>query len=169
MRLTEYLVKDYIIYCDLDDVLVDFLRGVQETVDPSVSTNKGFSKLRDIVWSRIDKIGASWWADLPWKRDGKQLWNYIKKYKPIILTARPSTQDFAVKGKKEWVGRELGPEFAKTAIVTLGIKKQNWADPNSILIDDRDRNINQWRSRGGIGVLHTKTSDTIKQLKGLGL
>jgi hypothetical protein len=48
-------------------------------------------------------------------------------------------------------------------------KKQEFASPNSILIDDREKNIEQWRNAGGIGVLHTDAASTIKQLKDLGL
>jgi len=35
--------------------------------------------------------------------------------------------------------------------------------------DDRESNIDQWRAAGGIGILHTSASDTIRQLKKLGL
>ena len=41
--------------------------------------------------------------------------------------------------------------------------------PNHILIDDRLSNIEQWRSQGGIGILHTSAVNTIQQLKELGL
>jgi hypothetical protein len=34
-----------------------------------------------------------------------------------------------------------------------------------ILIDDRVDNVEQWRSQGGIGILHKNTADTIKQLQ----
>ena len=37
------------------------------------------------------------------------------------------------------------------------------------LIDDMERNIQQWKDKGGIGILHTSAADTIKQLKELGL
>ena len=47
--------------------------------------------------------------------------------------------------------------------------KQKYAAPNHILIDDRKSNIDQWVSRGGVGILHTSTADTIRQLKKLGL
>jgi hypothetical protein len=47
--------------------------------------------------------------------------------------------------------------------------KQNYSGKNKILIDDRPDNIEQWRSKGGIGILHTSAQDTIKQLQNLGL
>ena len=33
----------------------------------------------------------------------------------------------------------------------------------------RVSNIEQWKSQGGIGILHTSAADTIKQLQKLGL
>ena len=38
----------------------------------------------------------------------------------------------------------------------------------TILIDDYAKNISQFKARGGIGILHTSTSNTISQLKKLG-
>ena len=47
--------------------------------------------------------------------------------------------------------------------------KKNYANANSILIDDMQKNIDQWRAAGGIGILHTSAASTIEQLKKLGL
>ena len=48
-------------------------------------------------------------------------------------------------------------------------QKQQLATSESILIDDRQINIDQWEDAGGIGILHTSTNNTISQLKELGL
>ena len=53
---------------------------------------------------------------------------------------------------------------------SLGIKtdKQKFAMTNNkpnLLIDDYIKNINEWESRGGIGVHHTSPSNTIAELK----
>ena len=55
------------------------------------------------------------------------------------------------------------------SILAAADKKQNYAKGNRILIDDRPDNIAQWKSQGGIGILHTSAQDTIKQLQNLGL
>jgi hypothetical protein len=50
-------------------------------------------------------------------------------------------------------------------------EKQNFAKVGglpTILIDDYAKNISQFKARGGIGILHTSTSNTISQLKKLG-
>jgi hypothetical protein len=54
-------------------------------------------------------------------------------------------------------------------ILTPARFKQKYSGENNILIDDREDNIQQWKDKGGIGILHTSTANTIKQLKDLGL
>ena len=48
-------------------------------------------------------------------------------------------------------------------------EKQNFAGKDIILVDDHKKNIREWESAGGTGILHTNTNNTIKQLKGLGV
>ena len=50
-------------------------------------------------------------------------------------------------------------------------QKQNFtkvAGQPAILIDDYKKNVDQFKQRGGIGILHTTTSNTIRDLKKLG-
>ena len=69
-------------------------------------------------------------------------------------------------GKRIWRKRNLP---STKLILAQAIKKQNYAAPNHILIDDRESNIDQWIKAGGIGILHTDTASTIKKLKELGI
>ena len=70
-------------------------------------------------------------------------------------------------GKKAWVSDNLGK--VKGLILVYAYKKPEYSGKNRILIDDRAQTIKEWRSKGGIGILHTSTSDTIEKLKKLGL
>ena len=71
----------YIIYCDMDGVLVDFEKGYYDLTGTST---KQFPKGDNSFWQPISDAGAEFWATLPWMPDGKELWNYIKKYNPNI-------------------------------------------------------------------------------------
>ena len=153
----------YTIYCDMDGVLVDFDRGYQELT--GMTTQQADAMGGDTFWEPLTKAGAKWWITLNWMSDGKQLWNYIKKYTPILLSA-PSQQESSRLGKRVWVKREL-PDVK--LILRPASQKQQYASPTSILIDDRQKNIDQWEAAGGIGILHTSTANTIEQLKKLGL
>jgi len=154
----------------MDGVLVDFIKGIQDRIDPTMNGDwDAWALIKKDTCAEVKKIGSSFWLDLEWTRDGKKLWEYIKKYNPIILTAKPRTVESAIKGKQQWISKHLGSNFTSKVIITTGPKKQNYANEKSILIDDSERNIKQWISKGGIGILHKNTNDTINQLKRLGI
>ena len=147
----------------MDSVLVDFDLGYQELT--GMTTQQADTNGVEAFWEPLTKAGAKWWITLNWMSDGKQLWDYIKKYNPILLSA-PSREDSSKLGKRVWVKRELP---GVKLILKYASQKQEYASPTSILIDDRQKNIDQWEAAGGIGILHTSTPNTIEQLKQLGL
>jgi len=165
IKLTELLEEvennKYTIYCDMDGVLVDFDEGYKDM------TGKYPKEAGDgpEFWEPIHKAGASFWIKLKWMLDGKTLWNYISKYNPILLSA-PSKEESSKIGKRVWKKNNL-PDVK--LILTPARFKQKYSGENKILIDDREDNIQQWRDKDGIGILHTSAADTIKQLKELGL
>ncbi len=153
----------YTIYCDMDSVLVDFDLGYQELT--GITTQQADANGVEAFWEPLTKAGAKFWITLQWMPDGKQLWDYIKKYNPILLSA-PSREESSKLGKRVWVKRELP---GVKLILKYASQKQEYASPTSILIDDRQKNIDQWEAAGGIGILHTSTANTIEQLKQLSL
>ena len=153
----------YKIYVDMDGVLVDFDGGYEKLT--GMTTREADEKGPEFFWKPISKAGAKWWITLNWMPDGKQLWDYVKKYNPELLSA-PSREEASKMGKRIWVKRELP---GAKLILRSADKKQEFASPTSILIDDREKNIEQWEAAGGIGILHTDTASTIKKLKELGL
>lgn len=154
---------NYSIFIDLDGVLVDFDRGYQELT--GITTQQADTNGVKAFWEPLTKAGAKFWITLNWMSDGKQLWDYIKKYNPILLSA-PSREESSKLGKRVWVKREL-PNVK--LILKPASQKQQYASPTSILIDDRQKNIDQWEAAGGIGIHHTSAANTLKQLKQLGI
>ena len=157
--------KKYTIYSDMDGVLVDFnerFKRFSNGVPPTEYEQK-FGK--DKFWEIIDGTGVRFWVGMDWMSDGKQLWNYIKEYNPTLLSS-PSRSNYSRIGKRIWRKRNLP---STKLVLARAANKQNYADPNSILIDDRESNIDQWIKAGGIGILHTDTASTINKLKELGL
>jgi len=154
----------YIIYCDMDGVLVDFERGYYELT--GIHT-KQYVKGDSAFWKPISEEGASFWANLPWMSDGQELWRYIQKYKPNILSA-PSQDPSSKVGKEAWLKVNLQNSFKKAYFYNRANKKL-FAGPNRILIDDMEQTINEWNDAGGVGIFHTSAANTIKQLKKLGL
>jgi predicted kinase len=156
--------QQYKVYCDMDGVLVDFERGYNDlTGKKTPGVDSTYNK--EDFWGAITKAGSKFWADLNWMPDGQQLWDYINQYNPKLLTA-PSREHSSVIGKKEWISKNI----PGTPVVFRQAKdKKDLAEPNAILIDDRKDNIQQWIDAGGIGIRHTSTESTIKQLQKLGL
>lgn len=156
--------QQYKIYCDMDGVLCDFDKRFEQFsgMSPKEYESKYGTKK---FWELIDKIGTQFWSKMPWMPEGKQLWQYISKYKPDLLSA-PSQKATSRYGKRLWVNENIP---GAKLILANREKKQNYSKKNSILIDDRPDTIDEWNSRGGIGILYTSTLDTIKKLKELGL
>ena len=154
--------QKYIIFCDLDGVLTDWDGAVEKlghgTID-DIKKKHG----EDFVWKLIIKAGIHFWSDMSWTKDGKQLWDYIKRYRPTILSAPIAAQSSKI-GKKIWVKKNLGQV---KLILESSKKKHLHATPNAILIDDRPDNIARWKQAGGIGILHTDAVSTIEKLKEL--
>ena len=99
---------------------------------------------------------------------GNVLWNSIKNLDPIILSAI-GTND--VDNKKQTKTKQVVDYLKPTPSIkflTNGTDKgKQYANKNSILIDDEDVNIQSWKNNGGIGIKHNKDSvqTTINQLK----
>lgn len=106
--------------------------------------------------------------------DADELWAYIARYDPVILTGLPRG-NWAEPQKRKWVAREIGPHVkvitcmakdkAKYAMEHMGTDNLNGA----ILIDDRPQHQAVWEDAGGRWITHTSAKDTIAQLKALNL
>jgi hypothetical protein len=155
----------YKIFSDMDGVLTDFDESFKKASDGIAPRDyeKKFGK--DKFWELIDGGGVGYWVGMPYMPDGETYWNYIKDY-DVELLSSPSRSNTSRLGKRLWVRNNM--PGVKLTLAQAYLKK-NYAAPNHILIDDRESNIDQWRAAGGIGILHTSASDTIRQLKKLGL
>lgn len=190
MRLNELSMeqdpqeKSYTIFCDLDGVLADFkaemsnkvfkdtqqeLGGDGEYTDARYSSDPQF---RSYMWKAVSayqkKHGPVIWRDLELLPDAMELWNYLKRHNPQILTATGDEKYQALPQKREWVTKHLGSSIRINHVRAAPLKVQ-FAGPNHILIDDQLRAIDPWVAAGGIGIHHTSAANTIAELKKLGV
>jgi predicted kinase len=159
--------KKYMLYCDLDGVLVDFEKGVFEL------TNKCPAQFINVgdMWKSINKKD-NFWLDLSWTSDGKHLWDYILNNKNLwncqVLTGVPSdgkSKKIAENQKKMWCEKNLN---TNTIINTcLSNQKSKFSGKNKILIDDRLKYKGDWEKNGGIFIHHINTAQTIESLESL--
>jgi hypothetical protein len=152
------------IYCDLDQVLVNFMKGADAAVGGSFVDSD-----RATRWDKINQV-KGYWEKLEWMPGSKRLYQFIAKYDPHVLSAFSGKDPTSKIGKLKWLAKNTN--FKKPNInLVLRSQKQKFAmtggKPN-ILIDDYIKNITEWESKGGIGVHHTNVAITIGKLKRLG-
>ena len=150
------------IYLDLDGVLTNLEGAVSKlglgTFDELEKRSPG------LVWKLIAKEGVKFWSQMEWMKDGRKLWDYVKHY-PVTILSAPTKNPSSIKGKNIWINIELGKDVKR--IIVPRKEKKNYANQHSILIDDMVKNISEWKTDGGIGILHEDAETTIKKLKSI--
>ena len=146
-KLRRGTLNNKILFCDLDGVLANFEQGVINRFKKTPDELKPA-----IMWGVINKSNT-FFDTLPWMQKGRELWEEIKKYDPIILTGVPKgSSGKAAEQKRKWCARELGPDIH---VITCATKdKPKYCLSNSILIDDRTDNLNAWNEKGGTFILY---------------
>ena len=160
-------ISQYKIYCDMDGVLTDF----EERFDHFTGMHPQEYEKKygtPAFWNLIDvKIGLRFWADMNWMPEGQKLWSFISKYNPDLLTS-PSRDNTSRLGKNTWVKNNIAS--SPKVIFAYSKSKQKYANENSILIDDKPSNIEEWTESGGIAIRckNGNVTDVIRKLKELG-
>jgi len=167
-----------ILYVDMDGVLVDFHKEASKRIGYDIDGKEfqdfGQNKRNQAYSEACDTV--EFWSQLEPMQDYDELWGFVRYWNPQILTAYPqwgkSAIEVAIKGKKLWNKTHMMVPDNRFHVVAR-VQKQNFAlnsvtkHPN-VLIDDKDKNIEEWIKAGGIGILHISAKDTIKQLERIG-
>ena len=190
------VMEKYQIFCDMDGVLVDLVGGVGAAVyaDPPEDASENYIKAqhkamealegKSLKPEHLDKNSPSFkketrnflyrvmshnrhfWINLKWMPEGKELWNYIKKYDPVILSKPTDLQ--AVIGKKKWVKDNLGLSKEHVQIRYDKTPYAKYQGKIGILIDDFESNTSKFHGAGGRTILYKNVDQAIKELKPLG-
>ena len=155
------------IYCDMDGVLADFMVAAKKATGMTFTQSDS-----DKHWAVIRKT-QNFWSDMPWMPGGRQLWSYIKKYDTHILSAYTPEDPNCIPGKRTWLRRNVSISSGNINLVRRRDKKKfamrsGGKRQPAILIDDFKNNVDEFKAAGGIGIHHTNTAKTIKELKRLG-
>jgi phosphopantetheine adenylyltransferase len=164
----ENMGKDYKIYLDMDGVIVDFDKRFTDLagMGPREYENSfGKEKFWNFIDSKEKGGGVGFWVGMPWMPGGEALYNRVAQHNHALLSS-PSRSESSKLGKRLWK-KKYTP--TTDLILSLAANKKNYANGDSILIDDRESNIQQWREAGGIGILYKSPSQVNQELDKLGL
>ena len=97
---------------------------------------------------------------------GKQLWNFISMYRLHILSAyvEESFDPNCMPGKTKWLKTNVGVSTDRINL-SKTCSKTKLCVKNSILIDDYNKNISDFKRRGGIGIYHALHQILLENLK----
>lgn len=161
------------VFLDMDGVLVDVVSGLwglsgdlhwpYDALRGAESYNLAdVAEGWDQLWLRA---GKSWWASLPPHRDAFEILSVLEKRfgeesiwvctQPLNLTeyTDPVKWDWSdarercIAGKLQWLYRFM-PRYTHRWVF-VGEGKAHLASPNSLLVDDRQSHVNEFRAAGG--------------------
>jgi len=159
-ELLKYARKDFKLFVDMDGVLANFDKHFEKLSGGSKPWEFLEDHSKNELWSII-KSDPRYFRDLEWMPDGQELWNAVKDFNPIILTSPAKDMEYCESDKKKWVEEKIGEDIE----VIFSHSKGDYADTNSILIDDMDKNLIPWQEAGGIAIKHVDAETTISELK----
>jgi 5'(3')-deoxyribonucleotidase len=129
-----------------DPYLLDSSKGIWETEKVWGISEREF-------WKPIDALGIGFWDGILKTPEADRIVNLVVdafgEDNIAILTA-PSTDPGCVPGKMAWIKRHY-PQFKKRII--FGHAKEFLSAPYRVLIDDRDKNVENFRAAGGLAIL----------------
>ena len=180
IKSTYYNMKntDYILFLDLDGVLVDYNGGwwaVADLLKVQPSKTNGEFNPEDLKRVGRQTRNPAFWSGLGWEHGGEALWNAANfLFEDVhILTSTGAKQDsdyhkIVTAGKVEWIADHLqGLSPSNIHVVRDGVLKAEFANHGSILVDDRKSTIQAFVKAGGYGILHDarKYKKSIEELR----
>lgn len=149
------------VFLDMDGVLVNFRKGVHDAFgkfyDYATLSNKWtfWNDWDDVTLEMVNHAcNTKFWECLEWTKDGRNILLAIWKIfnsENIYLLTDPVIGTGTHTGKMLWIDAWL-PEYVKRTIITQA-PKHLLARPDTLLIDDKDENVDGFREAGGQGIL----------------
>lgn len=149
------------IFLDMDGVLADFVGGVCKAHKRTC-----YDKPEHLGEFSLEKCWGVTAAEFWWPTNNWHFWANLEKtyeadaivamaidavgVKNVAILTSPSLDPSCVPAKRAWVEKYY-PQLAKTMIFSW--RKGIIGGSHRVLVDDRDRNIDDWEEAGGYGVL----------------
>jgi 5'(3')-deoxyribonucleotidase len=163
------------IFLDIDGVMSNWnehaLFTIKKEMTPSIRKwileGKLINKHPDIdeanLFGEIEKIGVNWWANIPLLPWADQLYKMTRSHGDLYFLSSPCRGSSSFSGKAEWVKKNF-PKSKDNIIITK--HKHLCASYDSVLIDDRQENVDSFIRYGGYAYLfpcHLAINNSKKQ------
>lgn len=164
------------IYFDMDGVIANFNKGVKDLLGMTPrDQGAGFDfRWYNQLYAKMREVDHYYDKLEPIQEVVELLLELYDKYGDDvqILTAIPKPNRgivTAADDKVNWTGRLISPDI-KVNIVYRADKVKFCQGKDCILIDDFDKNVNEWEEIGGTGLLYSKDVNLLRaQLRQLNI
>ena len=158
-------------FVDLDGVLVDFVGGAiahHKLPLPALETDWNF-------WRRFglsdadfwNPLGDEFWASLAPTEDMHQILGAVFDVwhpgEEVFLLSSPCLTPGCITGKARWVEKHL-PALSRRLLLTD--RKELFAGPGRVLVDDHDVNCEKWTAAGGEACLVPRPWNSARERAG---
>ena len=160
------------LFVDMDGVFVDYEKHFNELSPTKLSVYNGVPELESEL-DEIKKVFISqkeFFLNAPIMEDGYELYEGLiilqKEYKfniSLLTAVGQHHSDIAIKQKMAWAKKHI--PIIPFNYVIRSHHKANFAEMNTLLVDDRQKALKPFLEKGGKGILHTSANETISELK----
>jgi len=161
-----------VLLLDVDGVLADFVSSACRLCghDPAEVYSRwtpgdyAFEKLlgmtRNDFYGAIDRAGADFWENLEILPHAKELWQFCRSRADAYFCSTPTRDAGSLPGKRAWLAKHFGRDAPASTVFT----EHKWllSHPHTLLVDDRDSNVESFRDRkpwGGHAILFPTISN----------
>lgn len=152
---------------DMDGVLVNFVKGSLDIHNISTSVDEMYAN-HPGEWDFVKILGMSppafwkpmdeeFWAKLEWMPDGQDILRMVEQrfgQENVVIVTSPSSNYGCHAGKLRWMERHLPRHYSKSKGHMFGSLKWLMSNPNHILVDDHNENVDAFASYNGGQICH---------------
>ena len=152
------------IYLDMDGVLTDFDGRYAELFGERPAED---GQRKQHFWGNWNTfVDGNHFATLALHRDAHSILQTVKLLNaPVAILSSSGggySHNMVIEQKRYWLAQH-GINFP-AYFVPGGKYKARYAEPDAILVDDTEKNIDGFREAGGVGIVHKNVADTVTQL-----
>jgi len=150
------------IFLDMDGVLCDFVSAALKAHNREDLSSEEFDLCHSLemslgeFWRVVDQTPNFWLSIKPYSWF-HELVDFIDGKSEFFILTAPSLDASSYEGKRKWVSKYFGRRFNR-----LILTKYKWllARPDTLLIDDSERNCEMFEQHGGHKILFPQPWNT---------